>query len=772
MGIETKRRAGATGTSSTTLPGGLVQEQDVASTGVEKGFKSGSLKELRSRGVLGKKKATEKSTEKEVVDPYAGLSPKERRAAAKQAKQIQGGFSEYPHLVAIKPREKYLFRSDYFQVDDRYAAILGFFHDEASRDEFTPFWGIDRIPSGLDEGVTVVVTEQVRRMSQKWIDENMKSSERLDKLDGSEQETSGSMSSRRKAAKVTDDLMLVSGEIQDGAAYLHVHNRMLVKAPSLELLDKNIEHIGRQYIDRFVTLKLAAYAGEQRPELSAVFRKNEKKRGKGFYFTSTELAGSHSLVTNGLNDPAGEYVGYMVGDVNNSAVLFDVNRYDHHVVVANGTINTVLDRAYYSDLWGSKLSQAALLDNGRVVHLVLDGANLDKLGPRFDGFTSRLDMNAGDINMFQMFGAVEDELAIFPSHLEKLVLMVEQAYETTESDRSIIRGSLKEILTTFYVDKAMWYRNAKDNRSRLRVVNIPHDQVPRLQDIVSYFDTAYLSQARSSAKDQKLLNAYSTLRLVFKDLLDNSGDLFNTHTKDAIDGVALANRVLYDFSKLMNRSKGVAMAQLVNTVGFAVSNLGLGDTVIIHGTENIDAKVKEYITTQFERLFARGGRVAYLYNDVDKMLADSTFNKFDDADYTLLGPMRDSTVVEYQKQLHQDIPTDLQRLVTTKGENLTYLRRDHTNVVFKTVLALGINPAREGRRQEIEEILGHTAAQPEQVQLVASARNERRETMTKASSAQAALGVKPAKAPRRSLGAVAGQRPVNPGGKRPITRDR
>ena len=34
----------------------------------------------------------------------------------------------------------------------------------------------------------------------------------------------------------------------------------------------------------------------------------KKKKGKGFHFTSTELAGSYSLVTNGLNDKGGEYV--------------------------------------------------------------------------------------------------------------------------------------------------------------------------------------------------------------------------------------------------------------------------------------------------------------------------------------------------------------------------------------------------------------------------------------------------------------------------------
>ncbi len=81
-------------------------------------------------------------------------------------------------------------------------------------------------------------------------------------------------------------------------------------------------------------------------------------------------------MTNGLNDPAGEYVGFCVGDVNTSAVLLDANRYDHHVVIADATLSSHLDRQRVSAMWCSKLAQACLLNNGRVVHLILDGGRI------------------------------------------------------------------------------------------------------------------------------------------------------------------------------------------------------------------------------------------------------------------------------------------------------------------------------------------------------------------------------------------------------------
>ena len=717
-----------------------VPTMDTAPRGASGGF-------AQSLAVLDKATSAEAAAAQ--AEGPAPVSKREERRARREARQLKGGFEAYPHLLALKPKEKYVFRSDYFEVDGGYVAcVLAFFHDDAARDDFGSFWGINRIPGGLTDGVTVVILEQVRRMGEKWIDEHIKVAEQLDRLEGQEQANSSNRRTRRKAAKVADDMEIISGEIQDGASYLHVHNRLLIKAPDLQTLDTSIDKISRLYIDRFGTVTVAAYPGEQRQEFSKVFARNEKKRGPGFHFTSIEFAGSHSLVTNGLNDATGEYVGFMVGDVNNSAVLLDVNRYKHHVVVADSAMNDFLDRSFVADMWGSKISQSALLNNGKVVHLVLNGANLDKLGPRLDAVTSRVDMSNGDVNMFEMFGKREDELSIFSAHMEKLVLMAQQAYEPTDTDRSIIRSQLEKTATRFYVDQGMWAFNAKNQRDRLRIVDIPHEEVPRLQLFVTYLDTQYKALANGSTSDQGMIQAYSILSSVFQNLLNNNGDLFNTHTNPAIDGVHDSRRVIYDFSRLMRRGKGIAMAQLVNIVSFAVSSLGINDTLVVHGVEHIDKAVKPYIENQLDHLYARGGRVAFLYNDVDKMLDDATFNRFDAADYTVLGPMRDATVAEYQRQLHQDIPPDLEGLVTQRGENLSYLRRGVTNVVFFMDLALGVNPARAAKRAQLPG--GSPAG------LVGERRSAERETRVGAHGAQARAGVTDRSRPaggRKVLGA-------------------
>lgn len=608
----------------------------------------------------------------------------------KKKKQVDRSFRSYPQLVEIKPKERYIFHSDYYMVDTYYATIMSFFHTEGATDNFGAFWGINRIPSGLGDDISIVSFEQVRRMTEGWLVEHQSRTEGIAEMNEREQERAGTNATKGKASRKSRDLQEISMELQDGAAYLNCHYRLLVKAPTLEKLDEAVKKIDRLYIDRFATLNAAPYPGCQRSELSTLFAKNEKKRGKGYYFTSTEFAGSYSLVTHGLEDSDGEYVGYMVGDVNNSAVLFNVDGYNHHIVVANENYDNSVGRIHVPDMWGSKISQACLLNNHRVVHFVLDGADLNKLGPKFKSFTYRIDMNRGDVNMFEMFGDTKDELSIFPAQMQKLIIMAEQAYETTESDRSIIRGSLEEIATQFYIDNHMWYENAASNRHKLRVTEIPHEQVPKLEMFVSYLDMEYKKATTSLARDDERLHALSVLRVTFRNLLSNNGDLFNTTTNKKIDGVKTGRRVIYDFSQLMLRGTGIAMAQFVNIVGFAVGNLGAGDTVIIHGAELLDDGIKDYVTTQFNKLWDKGGRVAYLYNNMDKMLKDKSFSQFDKADYTIFGNMSDTVVTSYQELLGQNIPPDLAGLITNKSESVGYIRRGFDNVVFHQDLSLGL----------------------------------------------------------------------------------
>lgn len=627
----------------------------------------------------------------------ATMKKNKRREKEKNRNDDKSLIRDYPFFRAIKPKKYFIFKSDYFKIDDSYATILTVMHHQGADDNLGYFWGINLIPRNIGNDVSVRRIEHVGRMSESWVEAHQGRAEGLLNNKASEMNRDGgSLMSRQRISKEQQQLIAIAQDLMNGSSYLRVAFRLLVKAPTLERLDDAVNRINRQYKDRFDTVYAAPYVGEQRRELSNIFNKVDNKLGRNFMFTSAEFAGSYSLVTRGIEDSRGEYIGQMEGDVNNSAVLMDIDNYESHVVIAGRAEAQTLSNWDFkglrgSDVWGIKLGHCALLRNRRVVHLVLNRAKIENIGVDLSDVTSFVDMTRGDINPFEMFGDKKDELSIFPAHLEKMFLMVEQLQPMPEVQRARIKNGLQKVLNDFYVDKRMWARNAQQNRDALRIVGIPHSQVPRLPEFQAYLDMEYNAQVQSANKDPEVMNAYGFLKGAFQDMMDSNGDLFNTTTSDIIDRAAISSRVIYDFSSLLKRGRGLMMAQFVNALGFSVGNLTEGDVVILHGAEQLDDGIKRYVRDQFDQLNDNGVRVVYIYGSVERMISDRAFNQFETADYTLLGGMTKATIAEYENAMKQEVPIALKSLLEHKEKYRWYLRRGFDNIVFASDIQMGFD---------------------------------------------------------------------------------
>ena len=225
-------------------------------------------------------------------------------------------YEDNPHLLALRPHECYMFFSDYTRIDDNmYSCILAMFHNNGATDRFGQFWGLGLLPHNLPKTTKVIRFEQVNRLTDEWVNQHQTRSEKVAEANAGEQGRGGTNTTRRKAGKASTDLETIAAELLNGASYLHVHYRLQVLAPSLKELDAAIDQIRKDYIDAFSSLTLEPYQGEQKKEMSTLLRDNDTKLGTGFYYTSTEYAGSYSLVTHGIEDHDGEFVGTMTGSI-------------------------------------------------------------------------------------------------------------------------------------------------------------------------------------------------------------------------------------------------------------------------------------------------------------------------------------------------------------------------------------------------------------------------------------------------------------------------
>ena len=608
----------------------------------------------------------------------------------------------------VKPKNKYYFFSDYFTIDDdTYGTVLTLLHNDGADNRLPRFWGVlVSVMNWLDteefRDVRIRFLNQARKRPKGWVDAKQLQSERVVASD--KQEAKG-FSTNDKATVSENEAALneVMEEIRKGASYLDVRMNYLIKAPSLEILDTVVRRLNKHLRSSFDTLTAKAFDGAQRQKLNMLLRSTVMKDERQFGFTSEEYAGFYNLVTHGIEDLTGEYVGQMRGDINASAVLLDIDKYRHHLVVASG--REARTRSYLredlspfkplkgSDLWGVKIGQVALMNRHRVVHFVLNNADIASVGLDLSPLTAIVDMDDGALNPFEAFGDPRDELTIFPALLEKIKLMTLMMSGGDESEKNRIRNELTDILTMFYVDRKMWPDDTSKavNRESIRLVGLPHDEYPRLPEFAAYLRQEYDKLANGESNEPTVQETLRSLRAVFNDMLKVNGSLFDTITSSRIDDADHDSRVIYDFSSTLERGRGVAMAQFVNVLSYAVRSLGSGDVVIIHGAENINSELKKYITEQFDILFNKGVRVVYCYGSIEKALDDASFNNLDEADYTLFGRMSLSDIDQYKEIIKQDIPSNLNEYITADRDETWYIRRTFENVVFDVDFGIGLS---------------------------------------------------------------------------------
>ena len=75
---------------------------------------------------------------------------------------------------------------------------------------------------------------------------------------------------------------------------------------------------------------------------------------------------------------------------------------------------------------------------------------------------------------------------------------------------------------------------------------------------------------------------------------------------------------------------------------------------------------------------------------MEKMIEQREFNQFDQADYTILGPMTQTVVQKYEQTIAQEVPAALKGLLVRKSDVQYYLRRGFDNLVFSMDVQLGI----------------------------------------------------------------------------------
>lgn len=602
-------------------------------------------------------------------------------------------FSSYELYKKLKPKQDIAFFSDYFVIDKKaYCCILDFYHKTGARDGYPMFWGVNLIPSSLEDGVVFRLVQNVDVKSDKWVDAHSARAERVAEKNA-EDDKKKTAQMKHTSGRINWQLQEVATQLADGAAYVHYCYRALIKAPSLEALDRTCRKLSDLYKSRFGTLYSGARTGTQRHELTTLLSSPDAHDGKGFYAPSKNFAGTYNLVTHGIEDIDGEYVGVMTSDVNNAAILINLDQFDRSVTCATNTFSrkhsTGRVRTSWASVWGTLISEAALADGHRVIHIVLDRTDVSHIGMNLRPIEAHIDMAKGAVNPFQFFGTrTSTSSRTAMSEMEqKLNLIAHEMYQNAEPAVATAMDSIiGDVIQQFYTDKRMWF--ARGDESRQRLFELPNIDYPRLRDFTLYLEDQTQRIRGGSNGDIDRIRAINGLQFAFDSLQRTHADLFNKFTDEELLRVGNAKRIIYDFGDLNRRGANVFMCQLINVFGLAVDAIDEGDVLIIHGMEVIEDSVKKYIKDQLTKIEPVGGRVVYCYSNFDALFADYELNHYNESDYIVLSCMTEPNFETYQEQLGQPIPSTVRRQICLKDPRRFMIRRGFDNVIFHEAVRL------------------------------------------------------------------------------------
>lgn len=639
----------------------------------------------------------------------AELNRAQRREMKRQQKERDKNLFVRDNMLRDEvPRQGYEFYSDYFKYGKRYGRILTLIPDDQADRELPAFWHVLLIPQSrvlndpINERAETAVHgahgqlfAMLENKSKKWTGDHQSKADTATDMEANT--TEGARQERHVSTRRNDN-WIIADDLARGDMYGSTEYKVMITARKLTDLDIATDRYKNQISNSFDGTHFEVYQGQQRDDFHNLLRSADVQIGQHPMATSSEYAGGYGILTRGITDPNGDYIGQMIGDINNTAVLMDLDNYNERVVIGHSAKPAMLHvtsdefdagtRA--STLLGVRLAQSALINNHRVVHMVLNSAKPQNIGANLDDITTVVPLNHGAVNPFELFGKKSEELSVFPAHVEKLRLMIKQISPSV--DDVDLNEVFTNVIQHYYEDQRMYVPNPEKNRDKLRLVGLPHNQYPKLDKFVAYLNQEM--DAAAQVNNQRLVSRIERVRSAFSRMYRDNSALFNVYTDETVDDASTSPQVVYDFSGLSDVGIGVVMAQFVNVLKYATDTLEDGDVVILHGASELADSVKDYVQNVFTKLTQRGVRLVFLYDSAKSAIDDAEFNEMTFADWIMLGGFNKPTIDAYQKLIHQNLPSGLVKNILDSaggdyGDSVYYLSRGIDNVLFALDMSMG-----------------------------------------------------------------------------------
>ena len=475
---------------------------------------------------------------------------------------------------------------------------------------------------------------------------------------------------------------------------------LIAEATSQEKIKTQIKSINTLLDKTYQGLSFYVQAGKQLDLLQSLYRDLEKTKIQKSS-TGNNYALLNFAISEGLKDKTGVPIGLDTKAIVTSSTLFDFDKYTKSQAFIAIPKSSILRRYLVDDhhyTTSSYLAQAvannivANRPNNKIFHIVLNDfkyLNDERyyMNDFNKGLLKEYDMTKLTINPLQGFGEYNEIQQVYERLIQKIAdifdILLDFNLET--ADKAIILDAIER----FYFEQSLWSPEVLDYPKRARIIKVKR---PDLYPTLNLFINTFTNLVTVALKDKRELKAdrIDTLQSILRQALTTYQNILGKTTSIDFD-LAAYKQIYYTFNNV--DSLAIKQVQFLNIFDFVRYISKPGDTIIIHGMDQLYQKTTDMAYNAIENAKKKGLTLLYSFDTVTapsqklgKMTDMFSMKELyyhdlnTDVDWSVVGNCSVDDVDKFEKVLRMSVGAQIRNQMMERSYSQVLIHRDKGHI--------------------------------------------------------------------------------------------
>lgn len=475
---------------------------------------------------------------------------------------------------------------------------------------------------------------------------------------------------------------------------------LIAESTSQEKIKTQIKSINTLLDKTYQGLSFYVQAGKQLDLLQSLYRDLEKTKIQKSS-TGNNYALLNFAISEGLKDKTGVPIGLDTKAIVTSSTLFDFNKYTKSQAFIAIPKSSILRRYLVDDhhyTTSSYLAQAvannivANRPNNKIFHIVLNDfkyLNDERyyMNDFNKGLLKEYDMTKLTINPLQGFGEYNEIQQVYERLIQKIAdifdILLDFNLET--ADKAIILDAIER----FYFEQSLWSPEVLDYPKRARIIKVKR---PDLYPTLNLFINTFTNLVTVALKDKRELKAdrIDTLQSILRQALTTYQNILGKTTSIDFD-LASYKQIYYTFNNV--DSLAIKQVQFLNIFDFVRYISKPGDTIIIHGMDQLYQKTTDMAYNAIENAKKKGLTLLYSFDTVTapsqklgKMTDMFSMKELyyhdlnTDVDWSIVGNCSVDDVDKFEKVLRMSVGAQIRNQMMERSYSQVLIHRDKGHI--------------------------------------------------------------------------------------------